>query len=348
MVGPSKRGGISNTARCYMNSELVNMVDLRYISSTVLGTKLRKLVTVIGAYYILVFLIIFKSPDIIHILTSRGISFYRKMIFVFLAKMFRKKVLLHVHSDFEKFYKDSRINRYLITRVFNSVDLILVLSRSIKRCVEKYSDNKNIRILYNPVPTKEFAFLSNTRESGQRIVLFMGALVKEKGIYDLLRAIPKILQEFNNVKFVLCGDGDLLKVKEISKIRGIEDKVDILDYVSDEQKIRILKSADIFILPSYHEGLPISVLEAMASGLPIISTQVGGVPDAVEDCANGFLIQPGDINAITERITTLLRDEQLCAEMGKRNVEKVTRLFDINVIIKQMVGEYEGLVLRRW
>ena len=172
----------------------------------------------------------------------------------------------------------------------------------------------------------------------------MGELGKRKGIYDLLEATPRILQDYDNVKFVLCGDGELEKVRKICKNKNMENKVDILGYVSGQQKMTNFKSANIYILPSYHEGLPVSILEAMACGLPIVSTPIAGIPDAVEDGVNGLLIEPGNIDGIAEKVTKLLKDDELCARMSQNNVNKVREKFDIEVVVRQLVQEYENLL----
>ena len=347
MIGPSpsRKGGIAAVANVYLNSYLVKEVDLTYISSTSLGTKFDKCLTVIRGYAIFVFFLTSRSSDIIHILVTAGVSFYRKIIFILLAKTFKKKIVIHLHaSNFEKFYQDRKINRYVIKKVMDNVDLILVLSDRIKQIVKCYSINDNIKVLYNPISFKDFSFPSKIRKSNTKIVLFMGKVGERKGVYDLLEAIPKILKIYNSVRFVLGGDGELEKVKHICKIKKVANKVDVLGYISGSEKMNNFKKADIYILPSYHEGLPVSILEAMATGLPIVSTAIAGIPDAVEDGVNGFLIEPGHIDAIVEKVTKLLRDEHLCNEMSKRSIAKVRTKFDISVIIEHLVQEYKALL----
>lgn len=348
MVGPSKdaKGGIATIAQLYLNSDLMKLADINYIMSYFDGSVFRKIIVAVRAYISFLSLLILKSPDIIHVHSSSGVSFYRKMLFLLTAKIFQKKTIFHLNaSNFMQFYNRTALNRFFVQMTLNLVDRILVLSRSIKNDIENCTKNQNIKILYNPISPDMFSFSSNKKQKQQEsVVLFMGRLGKRKGIYDLLEAIPLVVRECKEVKFILCGDGELENVQCICHKKKIGNNVEIAGWVVGKDKVAYFKRGDIYVLPTYHEALPLSILEAMAVGLPVVSTPVAGIPDAVEDGVNGFLIEPGDIVALANRIILLLQNDKLRIEMGRNNIKKVKEKFDIDLIIKKVLQEYKSLL----
>ena len=127
-------------------------------------------------------------------------------------------------------------------------------------------------------------------------------------------------------------------------ILKIEEYVKILGQVPEGEKILQLRSSDIFVLPTFSEGLPISLLEAMAAGLPIISTPVGAIPEVIDEGKNGFLIQPGDYEALAEKIVILAKDHKARQEMGKNNLVKIMEQYDQSIIIRKLSNVYSQLL----
>jgi glycosyltransferase involved in cell wall biosynthesis len=117
-----------------------------------------------------------------------------------------------------------------------------------------------------------------------------------------------------------------------------------LGYLHGDEKLEIFFESDIFILPSYGEGLPITILEAMAAGLPIIATSVGAIPEIIEDGKNGFLTEAGDYVGLAKKILKLARDMKLRQEMGKNNIEKIERQYNKDLIVSKLSAEYEKLL----
>jgi glycosyltransferase involved in cell wall biosynthesis len=124
---------------------------------------------------------------------------------------------------------------------------------------------------------------------------------------------------------------------------GLSDDVEVLGWVSGAAKQRVLAEGTIYVLPSYAEGLPISVLEAMEAGMPVVATAVGGIPDAIEDGAEGFLVSPGDINSLVNRISQLLQDSDLRSRMGLAAKMKVATFFSPASVLPQIEALYRAL-----
>ena len=156
------------------------------------------------------------------------------------------------------------------------------------------------------------------KEDGFIHLLFMGLLVKEKGIYDLLDVIAVHHEELSHlIKLHIGGNGDVASLLRYIKEHELNDCVIYEGWVSGEKKSRLLSQCDIYVLPSYIEGLPLSILEAMSYGCPIMATEVGGIPEIVWNGKNGFLIKPGDKNGMYDRLSRLIQDDILRARMGE-------------------------------
>lgn len=262
-----------------------------------------------------------------------------------MAKLLKRKIVMHCHgSNFDKFHDKSALNAFFIKWVLDHSDVILVLSKSWKKTIGSYTHNQKIKILYNPVIFDNFedCHLSSINEYSHKI-LFMGRIGKRKGVYDILDAIPKILVGFPDAKFIFAGDGEIDKAKKMVIEKGIQSNVEFVGWVRGCLKKDYFKNADIYILPSYNEGIPVSVIEAMAAGLPVVSTNVGGIPDAVSDNINGYLIEAGDITALTEKVTHLLEYTKIRNQMGISNRKKAMEMFDIKKIIPQLLEIYNSV-----
>jgi len=345
MAGPSPEvmGGISAVVQYYLRSELPRRTELKYLITHVDGAKVKKILTALLAYLSFIGLMAAFRPQIVHIHISSYFSFYRKFILFLEARIFRKKVVVHCHgSVFQRFHDAHRINEFFIRKLMDGADVILVLSQSWEKVIRSYSANPNVKLLYNPVDPTIFKPRSE-RNKPYTNVLFMGRIGKRKGVYDLLEVIPRVISRYKDVKFILAGDGEVERAGEIVRDLGIEDYVEIPGWVKGKGKIAVFQDADVFILPSYNEGIPVSILEAMAAELPVISTTIGGIPDAVEDGITGFLIAPGDLTAMADKILNLLENQSLRMEMGARSLEKIRRTFSVERVISRLLTIYESL-----
>ena len=147
-----------------------------------------------------------------------------------------------------------------------------------------------------------------------------------------------------NFRLLIGGDGEIEKVQQYIKDNKLDNVAEYIGWVSGEEKIKLLNEVDVFILPSYNEGLPISVLEAMSYNLPIISTTVGGIPEILKNEYNGFLINPGDLIALESAISTLINNPSKRKLQGKRSGE-IVMPFLPNMVINQLDCLYKELLM---
>lgn len=247
-----------------------------------------------------------KRVDVIYIHTASKGSFFRKSVFCLIGKLFRKKVILHMHGGaFKEFYygSDSIIKKYISFILTCVVDHLIVLT-------DGWNDwfVANFNFKSGPVTIRNSVnkIKSNNTNNVVTEVIFVGRLVKEKGVSDLLKAIKNIGEEIN-YKVKIVGAGEDFFLKEALKL-GITSRVEFLGQVDRETSQNLIGSSDILVLPSYNEGLPIVILEAMSGHTSVIATNVGGIPEIIKNNETGILIEPGDVESLTEALSYLIRN----------------------------------------
>jgi len=345
MVGPSLdvKGGIPCFAKYCLGSSLSKKVALSYHPTTVDGTKITKIFFFMKSIILfLIILIADRKIKIVHIYSSAKGSFYRKAIIILMSKLFKKSVMFHLHAScFDIFYENGHcLRRFFVRKILDICDTIIVLSKTWFLKVNRMTKNLNIRIIPNAVEIADFESVIAERQYCNLNVLTLGRLGHRKGTYDILDVVPDVLRKVPETKFYLAGDGDLEKVARLCREKKIEKNVFILGWLDRSKLMEALKNASIFLLPSYNEGLPVAMIEAMASGLPVISTRAGGIPEAIEEGVNGFLVDPGCKQELTDSIIKLLRDRKLREIMGRNNIKKVLANFRLGDISDRIYKEY--------
>ena len=309
------KGGIASVTNGYYGSSLEDEFDIKYVESYCDGSKFDKLIKALKGYCEYLKVLRSFKPDVAHLHTSFGPSFYRKQPFINMAVRRGIPVIDHCHgAEFDSFFTNaSNMKKSAVRRVFGRCRRVIVLSEEWK---EKFSDivpRDRICVVSNyckPMKSEDVESFLDKRFQGKKI-LFLGEIGKRKGGYDFADIIKMTVQKIPDAEFVICGDGAKEDVKEIKDQIAKAcpgGKVSFPGWVRDGDKDKVLSEAALFLLPSYNEGQPMSILDAMAYGLPVISTNVGGIPQQIENGKSGFLYTPGDTDGFAEGITALLTD----------------------------------------
>ena len=165
-----------------------------------------------------------------------------------------------------------------------------------------------------------------------------------KGLSDIIKSIPLVAKEYNDVLFILTGGENVKRVQiECEKI-NISKYVYFWGWVKADEKIKLYNSVDMLLLPSYNEGLPYVVIEALAAGLPIVTTDIGGIPEIVENGKNGYIIKPGDYRAMAKKIIILSKNKSLKYKISKENSQKAQRKYSLEAVMEKITDIYHELV----
>lgn len=344
MIGPARsvHGGISGVVNNYYEAGLDQKIKLYYIGTMVEGSRLRKLCRAVWA--LLLFTCRLPFYQIVHVNVASDASFLRKSFFIRLSKFFRKKIVIHQHGgDFETFYQEEQTKRgkAYIRNVLNMADVFLVLSPAWQEFFQKLIDPSKIRLFPNAVPQAD----PFEKQYGQQKILFLGRLCKEKGIGELFEVLPKLHQEFPKMKMFLGGiwENEELRIRA----EEMKDYVISIGWVTGEKKEKYLQDCDIFVLPTYFEGQPVSVLEAMIYQCGIVASCVGGIPSMIKDGDTGILIRPRNTENLEESLRDLLTDSELCRRLGKHAGEKAKKEFSMDQSVERLIGIYEEISQRK-
>lgn len=340
MVGPDRsvHGGISGVVNNYYEAGLDQKIELCYIGTMVDGSKLRKLWQAVKAY--LIFLMKLSDYEIVHVNMASDMSYRRKSFFIRTAHRFGKKIVIHQHGgDFMNYYEkqlSGRAQRKL-RETLDMADVFLVLTPVWKAFFGKLVGEEKIVVFPNTVGFRE----EKQKQYGQHKLLFLGRLCRDKGIGELLRVIPDLTQKYPDVKLYLGGVWEEPELKaEMAKCTA---QVEWLGWIEGQEKERYLETCDIFVLPSYYEGQPVSVLEAMAASCAVVATDTGGIPYMIEDGKTGILVKPRSADSLLQGLDRALADQELCQKLGKRARERVAQDFNLERAVSRLCQIYEGM-----
>lgn len=345
-TAPEGQGGIATVVQGYHKEGLID--DFKFVSiNTHSSANNNKLAAIILFAYSLLKIVtygLFNKLGIVHIhMASRG-SYTRKSQIIRVARFFGAKTILHLHgAEFETFYNQecSESKKQHIRNTFNMADKVIVLSSQWLRWVNTIVSDKNKNcIVYNAVPE----VLLPDKKLKQPIILFLGRLGQRKGVEDLINAFAKVSVKFPTAELHLGGDGDLAGYQVQVNSLGISEQVKFLDWVAGERKNQCLADATIYCLPSYNEGFPMGVLEAMSAEVAVVASTAGGIPDAITNEQEGLLIEAGDMDGLAIALIRMLEDDHNRANYIIAAKTKFKSNFSPDVIIPQLKNIYEELL----
>lgn len=318
--------------------------DMKFIPTWKAGGLLIKLWYALYSYVVFILKMFFdKDIKIVHIQGAAFASFERNMFFVYFGKKFGKKVIMHMHCAEFAPYFDPSTHKERILKTINICDSFFVLSEQWRRYFEGIGVRKDIIAVLNNTITPPVRF-EVKRDSTKVKMLYLGVIGQRKGVYDLLKVLSQDVDYYRkNIQLRVGGNGEEEKIKSVIADYGIGDFVTFEGFVKGDKKIEYLNWADIFILPSYNEGLPIAVLEAMSYGMPIISTNVGGIPEIVKTDINGKLIEAGNLSEIKDSIDFYIKDKSIIVSHSEGS-KMLVRQFLPEVVFQTVKTLYKDLL----
>lgn len=330
------KGGVPEVERFYCRM----LGGAKFVATAVDGSKAHKLMACVRGFASLLWVLARdRHIRIVHVHGCGGNSVWRKGLFIVVACMAGKKVVYHVHSG--RFVDTAMRHPRAVRGIVGMCDAIIALSPRWKDSLGRMFPSARIEVVPNGVFPSEHSIGSRS-DCGELVVAYLGMIRRDKGVYDLLDAMARIKASgAYRVRLKIAGVGEHEKLDREIMARGIADVVEQVGWVDGLAKARLLADADVLALPSYSEGLPVSVLEAMAVGLPVVAARVGGIPDLLGD-DGGFLVEPGDVDAISDAICALAADASLRESMGRRNQREAAWYYP-DKIKSRLCSVYESL-----
>lgn len=336
------KGGMVSVTKNYLNYSDWGDYNIKFIPTHFDTNKWVVMMYFAIQFVKIWFAVITGKYDIAHLHTAERGSFWRKS---FLLNFFHRhgiKVVLHHHAaEFEDFYaKCSEQQKKKVCKALAEADVNIVLSERLVSMIKDKEPSAKVEVLYNAVSTYE----RNPYSLEARNVLFMGRLGVRKGTFDLIEAIKRLDRRIpEDVKFYLCGDVGEKEVEAKVKELGIEHRIAHIGWIDGEQKKEFISKSMINCLPSYNEGLPMTILETMAAGVPNISTNIASIPEVIKDGENGYLITPGDIDTLTDRLYNLIQNSSLRKEFSDQSFKLVSEGFSLGTNIGKLKNIYNKL-----
>ena len=266
----------------------------------------------------------------VHINVAPRGSTFRKMAFSAVARVFSVPVLVHLHgSGYDRFFeKCPSPGQALIRRFFNRAERVAVLGEHWRRfaSADLGVPAEKLFTVENGVPEPASVALPN---NGEAHLVFAGQLGSRKGVDVLLDSLAMLDADTPNWRATLAGGGDAGPFQRQAEAAGIAHKVTLPGWLGEEDVGRLMSSADIFVLPSRAENQPIAILEAMARGLPVVSTTVGAIPEQVEDGVSGLLAPPGEYRPLAIALARLISRPSERVTMGEAGRLRYLRRYSI-------------------
>jgi glycosyltransferase involved in cell wall biosynthesis len=343
----SQSGGIATLQKLIIKYAPPHLnIDL--IATRDKGSMVNRGFIFIRAIWLLIWRLLTKKIDLVHIHISDGGSILRKAIISTIAFSFHKPVLMHAHgSVFHLNYANSpKLVQQLMQKIFSQCKGWIALTSFWQDFYVSSLglDPQKVCILLNP--TELPLSIPNRINSTIIKIVFVGQICQRKGIFDLIQAfanLPEYLRKSSEL--LVAGDGEIEKAKELTESLNLTAQITFLGLIDAQERDLLLEKADIYVLPTYNEGLPLALLEAMSWGLPVITTPVSGIPDVVTDTKNGLLVNPGNIQQLTDAMKLSIENEDLRLSLGKAARETVAALdmtsFSSRLAeIYQVISEY--------
>ena len=348
-------GGQLTACNVLVNSKLKYLYDLSFLDSTLISIPPPNILTrakmALKRIFILIFKLAYLRPNIIIIFIAGYTSSIEKGVMILIAKLFKKKIMIFPRAgELITKYKTSYLFKIFVKFTFQYVNKFLCQGKSFQDfAISEFKFKKeDCPILPNWSATDTFLNIGLERNYSKKkekiSILFIGWLERYKGVYEIIEAASMLKENNKYFHIYLGGDGNYMKeAKLLIKEKNLEEYISILGWINKKEKIKLLKESDIFILPSWNEGLPNAMIEAMSSGLASIVSAVGVIPDYIINGKNGLLIKPKCPDELVESIVKLMNNRILLETIQKNSFKFAKNNFTIENALNILNKEINSL-----
>lgn len=357
LLGPSLKAvsGVSTHLIQLFGSSLAEQFELLHFQVGSEGRRegaIGKLVRLFASPFAFTVFLLRHRPDIVHLNTSfNPKSYWRDLVYLFIARTLGRKVVYQVHGGAlpEEFFAGNSLLTALLRRVLSLPDVVVLLGQGIRAAYRRFVPQQRLEVVANAIDTK---FLEaepiHVKQGTPLHLVYLGRLAESKGIFETVESLAMILGDGRRMRLTVAGSGpDEGRLKtRVAELR-IEAHVSFAGALFGEAKDALWRSGDVFSFPTYREGLPYALLEAMAAGVVPITTGVGAIPDVLQDGVHGLLVKPRDASDLARALMRLDDDRAGLADMAKAGRERVLAEYSVARLAEDFRRIYAGLLAER-
>ncbi|HTN66590.1 MAG TPA: glycosyltransferase family 4 protein [Burkholderiaceae bacterium] len=344
--------GFSTHANLLLASGLSQTYELLHFCAGSEGrveNRLQKLARLVSSPFALLRFGLRQRPDIVHINTGLDHkAYWRDLSYLAMAKLLRIKVVNQIHGGPTpaQFFPHSAALTWLLRRVLESSDAVSVLSREEYKAYAAFAPDILLARIPNAIDPSDLLGPIAAPEPGRPLrLVYIGRLVREKGLFEALDAIASLRRAGRRLQLDIAGGGAARQeLQARSAELGLSDSVTFHGPVFGAEKNALWRAADALVFPSYSEGLPYSLLEAMAAGTPAITCAVGAVPDVMQHGVHGLFVPPRDADAVAAAIAALDDDRALLERMAHAARDRVLEHYTLNRLAQDFGNLYEAVL----
>ena len=293
--------------------------------------------------------IIFRQASLVHINTSLNPrAYWRDLAYLAVAKMLGARVVYQVHGGElpQRFFAGAKLLTAFLRFTLKVPDLVLVLAQVELEAYRNFVPEQCVVALPNGIDCRPYGAVPTVQgDPGQPLhLVYIGRIAREKGLYEALQGLRLAHELGVDARLVIAGSGvEEPRLRRYAQALGIAARTCFVGPVFGADKVKLLAGADVMILPSYSEGLPYALLEAMAAGIPVIATPVGAIPDVVTDGIHGLLVPPRDGKSIAESLAIMAGDRERLAWMSRACRRRIRAAFSIDRLAQELALHYAQL-----
>ncbi len=341
------RGGISSFVKVMRETPLWGRWHVRHVATHRDGSALVKLLTFARASGSVLWELVVHRPNVMHLHMSSYGSFARKSLVAWAGRLARVPVVIHVHgSEFDSFFERCpRVLQRYISATLNEASVVIALGETWAKRLATIAPKAYVVVVPNAV-TPRTQTPQPDPDAGQPVsVLFLGIIGDRKGAFTLIDAwamMTKASAGRAGAQLTLAGDGAVEQARERVQQLDLVDDVHVLGWTAPEEVEALLRTSQVLVLPSRSEGQPMAVLEAMARGLCVVVTDVGGISDMV-DASCGVFVPVDDSHALAAALGSVITDHSRRERLGAAALQRVRERFDAEVAWRTIDAIYEGV-----
>ncbi len=348
-IGPAVATKIILNSKLKKHFCLIHFDLSHHQNITKLGkASVRNILTPFLQYFKLIWYIFRFKPAIIYMPSQQStIGYLRDVPFILISKLFGKKVVLHLRgANFLNWYGNcNKIVKWVIRQTQNMIDAQIVLGNNLHLIFSPFMPEDKIYVVPNGA-NYNYSDISGINDKIN--IAFLGNYVLSKGIIDYIKSATMLSEEYNgHVNFLMSGHRmDATCDTEMNKLINSNKKIQFINKgpLIGKKKMEYLQKSDIFVYPTYNDGHPWVIIEAMAAGLPIISTDQGAIIESVLDRENGFIVEQNNPKQIAEKIQFLIDHPKIRIEMGNRSRELYLKNFTEETLVENFRNVFNAVL----